>query len=93
MRVEAGRKVYLLQPIMSAWAGNGINKFISFYYKIIAENNTFSFSKVLTLDFLSFPTVRKYKVLYSLLYSLFIYIISLQFCKGLYTKWKQYLTP
>lgn len=36
MRVEAGQKVYLLQPIMSAWAGNSINKLISFYYKIIA---------------------------------------------------------
>lgn len=66
MRAEAGQKVYLLQPIMSAWAGNGINKFFSFYYKIIAENNTFSFSKVKE-DFLSFPTVKKYKVLYSLL--------------------------
>lgn len=76
---------------MSAWAGNGINKLISFYYKIIAENNTFFFSKVKE-DFLSFPTVKKYKVLCSLLYSIFIYIIILQFCKGLYTKWKQYLT-
>lgn len=77
---------------MSAWARNSINKFISFYYKIIAENNTFSFSKVKE-DLLSFPTIKKYKVLYSLLYSIFIYIISLQFCKGLYTKWKRYLTP
>lgn len=41
MRAEVAQKVYLLQPIMSAWAGNGINKFIFFYYKIIAENNTF----------------------------------------------------
>lgn len=85
MRAEVAQKVYLLQPIMSAWAGNGINKFIFFYYKIIAENNTFFFPKVKE-DFLSFPTVKKYKILYSLLYSIFIYIISLQFCKGLYTK-------
>lgn len=42
-RAEVAQKVYLLQQIMSAWAGNGVNKLISFYYKIIAENNTFSF--------------------------------------------------
>lgn len=57
-RAEVAQKVYLLQQIMSAWAGNGVNKFIFFYYKIIAENNTFSFSKVKE-DFLSFPTVKK----------------------------------
>lgn len=56
--------MYLLQLIMSAWAGNGINKFISFYYKIIAENITFSKVKE---DFLSFPTVKKYNFFYSLL--------------------------
>lgn len=57
MRAEVAQKMYLLQPIMSAWTGNGINKLISFYYKIIAENNTFSFFKVKE-DFLSFPTVK-----------------------------------